>query len=63
MECFNEVCERNKLSFKNVKAIGIANQRETTVAFDKVTGKCYHNAIVWLDKRTSSIVEEMKNKN
>ena len=47
--CLNEVCQRNRLSSKNVKGIGITNQRETTVAFDKTTGKSYHNAIVWLD--------------
>jgi glycerol kinase len=37
--------------------VGITNQRETTVAFDRVTGKPFHNAIVWLDQRTSGIVE------
>lgn len=46
-----------------VKAVGITNQRETTVAFDKVTGKPLHNAIVWLDQRTAGIVEKMKEKN
>ena len=51
------------MSAKNVKALGITNQRETTVAFDRVSGKCFHNAIVWLDQRTSGIVEIMKNKN
>ena len=38
-----------------VKAAGITNQRETTVAWDKTTGKPLHNAIVWFDNRTSSI--------
>ena len=55
--CLNEVCQRNGLTSKNVKGIGITNQRETTVAFDKVTGKSFHNAIVWLDQRTAGIVE------
>jgi glycerol kinase len=43
--------------------VGITNQRETTVAFDRVTGKPFHNAIVWLDQRTAGIVESMKQKN
>jgi len=42
-----------------VKAIGITNQRETTIVWDKNTGKPLCNAIVWLDNRTSSIVETM----
>eukprot|EP00397_Hematodinium_sp_SG-2012_P007002 GEMP01007041.1.p1 GENE.GEMP01007041.1~~GEMP01007041.1.p1 ORF type:complete len:501 (+),score=112.52 GEMP01007041.1:223-1725(+) len=40
----------------SVKGIGIANQRETTVAWDKVTGKPLYNAIVWLDNRTADVV-------
>ena len=37
--------------------MAITNQRETVVAFDRTTGKALHNAIVWLDKRTSGIVK------
>lgn len=37
---------------KNIKAIGISNQRETTVLWDKATGKPIYNAIVWQDRRT-----------
>jgi glycerol kinase len=44
-----DVCKRNNLTNKNVKGIGITNQRETTIAFDKKTGEHYHNAIVWMD--------------
>lgn len=44
-------------------AIGITNQRETTVAFDKTSGKPLYNALVWLDKRTSGIVNNMIDKN
>lgn len=39
----------------NLKAIGITNQRETTVVWNKRTGKPYYNAIVWMDGRTSAI--------
>ena len=46
VECLTEVQQRNNL---DVRAVGITNQRETTVAFDKKTGKPFHNAIVWLD--------------
>ncbi len=44
---------------KDVAAIGITNQRETTVVWDKHTGKQLHNAIVWLDTRTSGLVDEL----
>ena len=39
----------------NLKAIGITNQRETTVIWSKNTGKPYYNAVVWMDSRTTSI--------
>lgn len=43
----------------DIKAIGITNQRETTVVWDKHTGVPVYNAIVWQDKRTASICEEL----
>lgn len=61
--CLQEMRKKHDLSSANVKAIGITNQRETTVAFSRSTGKPYHNALVWLDQRTSSVVNEMKEKN
>lgn len=42
-----------------VKAIGLTNQRETTIVWDKNTGKPLHNAIVWLDSRTSQLCARM----
>ncbi|XP_071957327.1 glycerol kinase-like isoform X2 [Antedon mediterranea] len=56
-----------KLAAKNIdascmKAIGITNQRETTVVWDKTTGKPLHPAIVWLDNRTASTVDKLINK-
>ena len=42
----------------DIAAVGITNQRETTVVWDKNTGKPYHNAIVWMDTRTSDIVKQ-----
>jgi glycerol kinase len=56
------LCQRRGLDSSKVKAIGITNQRETIVAFDRQTGQPLHNAIVWLDKRTSSIVKEYETK-
>ena len=45
-----------------IEAIGITNQRETTVVWDKRTGSPVYNAIVWQDKRTADICEEIKEK-
>ncbi|CAL4086780.1 unnamed protein product [Meganyctiphanes norvegica] len=43
----------------DIKAVGLTNQRETTIVWDKTTGKSLYNAIVWLDARTASTVEEL----
>ena len=43
-----------------VVAIGITNQRETTVVWDRKTGKAIHNAIVWQDRRTADICDALK---
>ena len=53
----------NKLgiSSKEIAAIGITNQRETTVIWNKKTGIPIHNAIVWQDTRTSSYCDKIKN--
>ncbi|XP_064616632.1 glycerol kinase 3-like isoform X2 [Liolophura sinensis] len=50
------------LSVDDIKAIGITNQRETTVVWDKQTGEPLHNAIIWLDMRTASTVEKLLKK-
>jgi len=47
---------------KNVAAIGITNQRETTLVWDKNTGEPVYNAIVWQDRRTASHCEELRKK-
>ena len=44
----------------DVQAIGITNQRETTLLWDRRTGKPLHNAIVWQDRRTAGICNELK---
>ena len=43
-----------------IEAIGITNQRETTIIWDKNTGEPVYNAIVWQCRRTSDMVEELK---
>jgi len=50
----------NNIDVKSIAALGITNQRETTVVWDKKTGEPIHNAIVWQDKRTASICEQLK---
>lgn len=45
---------------KNIAAIGITNQRETTVVWDRETGKPVYNAIVWQDRRTSDYCDHLK---
>ncbi|WP_339707663.1 glycerol kinase GlpK [uncultured Kriegella sp.] len=55
-----ELLKKKKVSATDIKAIGITNQRETTVVWDKNTGKPVYNAIVWQDKRTADICEHLK---
>ena len=50
-----------KISADKISAIGITNQRETTIVWDKNTGKPIYNAIVWQDKRTSDFCSKLKN--
>lgn len=47
---------------KQIAAIGITNQRETTIVWDAETGDPIYNAIVWQDKRTSKICDELKDR-
>ncbi|MEU9115050.1 glycerol kinase GlpK [Streptomyces sp. NPDC048483] len=51
--------EKAGITAKDVKAIGITNQRETTVLWDKNTGEPVHNAIVWQDTRTDALCKEL----
>ncbi|KAJ6010713.1 hypothetical protein N7451_002125 [Penicillium sp. IBT 35674x] len=46
----------------SIKSLGITNQRETTIVWDHETGEPLHNAIVWTDTRSQSIVSELKQK-
>lgn len=53
-----EALTKANLSASDISAIGITNQRETTLLWDRRTGKPIHNAIVWQDRRTSGICDE-----
>ncbi|MBO6726865.1 MAG: glycerol kinase GlpK [Rhizobiaceae bacterium] len=53
---------RAKLEAKDISAIGITNQRETVVIWDRETGKPIHNAIVWQDRRTAPLCQKLKKK-
>lgn len=46
-------------SVADIRAVGVTNQRETTIVWDRATGEPLHNAIVWLDMRTASTVDEL----
>jgi len=52
-----------KIETSNIAAIGITNQRETTVIWDKKSGKPVYNAIVWQDRRTAEICNDLLKKN
>ncbi len=57
----SELIEKEGVAASDIKAIGITNQRETTVVWDKHTGEPVYNAIVWQDKRTADICEHLTN--
>ncbi|MBK9925814.1 MAG: glycerol kinase GlpK [Anaerolineales bacterium] len=59
LEVMNGALEKSGVSSKDIVAIGITNQRETTVVWDKQTGKPIYNAIVWQDTRTDTIINEL----
>ena len=55
-----EAVAKAGITIDQVAAIGITNQRETTVVWERSTGKPIYNAIVWQDRRTSSYCDELK---
>ena len=52
--------EKAGLKAKDIAAIGITNQRETTLVWDRETGKPIHNAIVWQDRRTADFCAKLR---
>ncbi|XP_012281202.1 glycerol kinase [Orussus abietinus] len=58
--CIEETMKKLKdmgIDKEDIKTIGVTNQRETTILWDKITGEPLYNAIVWLDMRTTSTME------
>jgi len=55
-----EALKKAGLTAKDIAAIGITNQRETTVVWDRATGRAVHRAIVWQDRRTADVCARLK---
>ena len=55
-----EALKKAGLTAKDIAAIGITNQRETTLVWDRATGQAIHRAIVWQDRRTADICAKLK---
>jgi glycerol kinase len=60
LQTIKDAINQAKIKYEEIAAIGISNQRETTVVWDKKTGTPIANAIVWQDRRTASICDELK---
>ena len=60
LESCRSALKESKIEPSQIQAVGITNQRETTVVWDKVTGKPIYNAIVWQDRRTSDQCQNLK---
>ena len=59
LKAIHDVVKKSKINVNEIDSIGITNQRETTVIWNKNTGEPVYNAIVWQDRRTSSICEDL----
>lgn len=62
LDVMNGAMRKSGLVAEDLSAIGITNQRETTLLWNRVTGRPYGNAIVWQDTRTDEICNELMNK-
>ena len=56
-EVIQGALEKGNISSKDIAAVGITNQRETTILWDRNTGKPIYNAIVWQDRRTAALAD------
>ncbi|QQR98545.1 MAG: glycerol kinase GlpK [Sphingobacteriales bacterium] len=63
LDTAKEVVAKANIKPSEIEAIGITNQRETTIVWDKETGKPIYNAIVWQDRRTAGFCDELKARN
>ena len=55
-----DVLQKSGAQASSINSIGITNQRETVVLWDKQTGRCLHNALVWQDRRTAQLCADLK---
>jgi len=62
IEVAKTALDKAGLEAVDIAAIGITNQRETTIVWDKKTGKPVYNAIVWQCRRTAPICDQLKKK-
>ncbi|MFP4697452.1 MAG: glycerol kinase GlpK [Eubacteriales bacterium] len=62
LDVIKKVIKKGGITYNEIASIGITNQRETTVIWDKNTGKPIYNAIVWQSRQTAEICEEIKEK-
>jgi len=63
LKAIRDVIKKSKIDPKNIDSIGITNQRETTVIWNKKTGQPLYNAIVWQDRRTANYCDNLKKDN
>ena len=60
IECIKQAIAEGGIAGSDIAAVGITNQRETTVVWDKTTGKPIYNAIVWQCRRTAELAQSLK---
>lgn len=60
LQCIRDAIANAGINGEEIAAVGITNQRETTVVWDRQTGKSVHRAIVWQDRRTQDIADQLK---
>ena len=60
LRVLRQACRRARVQARDVAALGITNQRETTVLWDRATGRPVHRAIVWQDRRTTPLCEALR---
>jgi len=63
LKAITDVIKDSKITPDEIDSIGITNQRETTIIWDKQSGKPVYNAIVWQDRRTAKFCDELKENN
>lgn len=63
LQVFEDAVSKAGIDWKEIACIGITNQRETTIVWDRNTGKAIYNAIVWQDKRTADFCQSLISRN